>query len=380
LPKKRPKLCYVLPVYDEDVGGNVRHKYNFVEKLSLEVDVFLIFEAGQGAVKIDNVKKVVKQIFHRKPFSQMELFFILLCARMSGYRFFYSHFSIRPALYARIITRLFGGRVFLFHCAEFKKGDLKDSFFRKSTFYWVLKNVDWIVTTTPLMAKHYTYEFGVKPEKIKLVPNWADITRFQNLDRTIARKKLGVDNNKNVILFVHQIVRSKGALRIPRIASLVARKIPDTIFLVVGGAGMDDDVSDQLREAITCNGLDEEIRMEGEIPNKDISTYFSAADLFIMPSETEGTPVVLIESMASGVPFVATDGGGPVMDMVSLKQREVVVPAKDIEAFSEKVIELLLNKKERDILIREGLLHVKTYSIDAVIKVFMEKIVSQCTG
>ena len=85
MPKKRPKLCYVLPVYDEDVGGNVRHKYNFVEKLSLEVDVFLIFEAGQGAVEINNVKKVVKQIFHRRPFSQIELFFILLRARLSGY-------------------------------------------------------------------------------------------------------------------------------------------------------------------------------------------------------------------------------------------------------------------------------------------------------
>ena len=230
------------------------------------------------------------------------------------------------------------------------------------------------------MANHYTKEFGVRPDNIRLVPNWADTKRFSGLDKTESRKKIGVDSDRKIVLFVHQLSRSKGAHHIPRIAQKVKQRIPDVMFLVVGGPGTANDVSHFLRDKIAENGLADVIRLEGRVPNKDIQSYFSAADLFIMPSDEEGFGIVLLEAMASGLPFVATDGGGPVMDVVSSGQGKFVVPAGDIEAFSQKTIHLLTSESERKALAEEGRRHVRRYSIDEVLKIFEQASFSKKNG
>jgi len=373
--RNRPKLCLILPIYDEGVWGHSQHIYRLVERLGLSVDIFLIFETGRGRVNIGNCAKIITQKFRRKPWSQAELLLILLRARLSGYRFFFSYFSVRPALYSKLITFLFHGTTYLFHCAEFKKKDLTDTFFKKSRLCWVLRHIDWLVTTTPLMARHYVQEFGVDRRKIKLVPYWVDTQQFERQSKSNARKKLGIDSGTKLILFVHQLSKSKGAHHLPRIAQLVAEEVSNTVFLVVGGPSTANDVSHILKKNVLEKGLANVIRLEGKVPNKDIQTYFAAADLFIMPSDEEGFGIVLLEAMASGVPFVATDGGGPVMDVVSPVQRRFVVPAGDMVSFSQKIIQLLSSEEERKLLIEDGRRHVQRYSLDEALATFRREII-----
>ncbi|MER3486106.1 MAG: glycosyl transferase, partial [Chloroflexota bacterium] len=70
------------------------------------------------------------------------------------------------------------------------------------------------------------------------------------------------------------------------------------------------------------------------------------ADVFMMPSLEEGFPRVLLEAMATGVPFVAVDVGG-VRDILSPHQQRCVVPARDCDAFATRLVELLNDPQER---------------------------------
>ncbi len=376
MKNKKFKLCYILELYDKDTSLNVVNQYRFVEKVSSMVDMFLIFEAGRGKIEISNARRIYVQKFNRKPWSQIEQFIVLLSAWLLGYRCFYSYFSRRSALLSKLITSILSGRTYYFECSELKKKDVKGSFFRRWSLFMALRYTDYFITPGPRMAKFYIDEYGVDPKRIKLMPHWLDVERFQGHSKKDARERLGLDENKIVVLFVHQLNRSKGAHYIPEIVNYVVGKIPEAFFLVVGGPGLGDDVSQLLYNSILKYGLGNLIRMEGAIPNKDIEVYYAASDIYIMPSKTEGFPVVLLEAMASGLPFVATDGGGPLRDLLSLKQQEHILPVGEIEIFSQKIVELLSDEKETKALIKDGLSHVNKYSIDGLVKVFLKEIIN----
>jgi glycosyltransferase involved in cell wall biosynthesis len=372
------RLCYILPAYDDRSLGNLRHKYGFVEKLALSVEVFLIFESGRGKVSIRNVKRTYIQKFRGKPWSQIELFLTLIRARLAGYRSFYSHFSIRPALYAKIITSFFGGKVFLFHCADFKRSDLTDSPSKQFRLLWTLRHVDYLITASPAMARHYAVEFGVDHERIRLVPNWINLDRFRTRDRATSRNELGIKAGKRVILFVHQLSQPKGAYRLPEIAASVRNRFPDVLFIIVGGPGTHNDASAFLADEIVRKDLGDVVRLEGGVPNEDVPGYYAAADVFIMPSESEGFPVVLLEAMASGVPFVVTDGGGPVADMLTPRQRSFMVSAGDVDGFCNKLMDLLSDPDECYALSEEGYAHVAQFSTERVLEIYLREVVSLC--
>jgi len=95
------------------------------------------------------------------------------------------------------------------------------------------------------------------------------------------------------------------------------------------------------------------IKLVGSIPQRDTPKYFAAADIFLMPSEEEGFPHVLLESMAAGVPFVASDVGG-VRDMVPESVQHFVV-RQDVHLFQDRIRELFggasLRKKTSETLV-----------------------------
>jgi glycosyltransferase involved in cell wall biosynthesis len=84
----------------------------------------------------------------------------------------------------------------------------------------------------------------------------------------------------------------------------LSRKLPEAELRIVGGGPLEDKLKEQARKA----GLDNRIRIEGL--NHRIADVLRELDIFVLPSTSEGLPLVILEAMAAGLPVVSTRIGG----------------------------------------------------------------------
>jgi glycosyltransferase involved in cell wall biosynthesis len=235
--------------------------------------------------------------------------------------------------------------------------------------------IHYLVTSSSFMANYYATHMGIPEEKIIVIPNWVDLNRFdRNLyQRQEVRKELKLTAEKTMILFVHGLEYGKGVHDLPDIIQGVSKERPDVLFVIVG----DGSQKGWLNQEIKKRGLNEVVRQPGAISQREIPKYYAAADLFILPSRYEEFTRVLLEAMAMGVPFVATDGGrGSTKAYTSPKQQEYLVEAGNISKFCQIVVQLIDDQNQRKELAQEGLAFVKNYSESIAINNFMTKIVA----
>ena len=184
-------------------------------------------------------------------------------------------------------------------------------------------------------------------------------------------------SGKHMILFVHHLSKRKGADLIPKIA----KGFNDDVLFVVAGDGPEREKLEKLandfagpkaevfqdfsqrdggdlpagRQGLSNSpageyaGLEKpaakaQVKLLGKVPNSEIPELFRAADVFLMPSREEGSPHVILEAMASGVPFVASDVGG-VRELVPKELEQFLCPSEDVKCFQDK-IKTLLDKNE----------------------------------
>jgi glycosyltransferase involved in cell wall biosynthesis len=362
------KLCYVLPKYDEKAGEHFFHIHTLLKELSRFMKIGVLIEKcrGKPTGTFKDLAIIRSSWF---PLRLFETFWKLLVFRLKGYRTFYVHYSFFAALTGALITRLLGGRVFYWNCGLphlfFKSFGEKEWLRSKLNDDWPLrlslKAVHYLVTGTPLMKQYYHDQFGVPLHKIVVVPNEIDLRRFKP---TKPRNKIPV------VLFVHRISERKGAQYVVPIAERVLKKTKAR-FVIAG----DGPYLPQLKAEIAKKRLDRWITVLGSVPNKEVPKLYAKADVFLMPSMEEGFPRVLLEAMAMGTPFVASDVGG-VRDIVSPRARAFVVPSGNVEGFAEKLSELLSDKKERERLSKEGLKHIKQYDVKNVVRLLAKTLTS----
>jgi len=91
-------------------------------------------------------------------------------------------------------------------------------------------------------------------------------------------------------------------------------------------------------------GIDGRVRFLGW--RRDLATIYAASDLLLLTSRNEGTPVALIESLASGVPGVSTDVGG-VRDVITSDSVGLTAPDGDAPALAGHVTALLADSERR---------------------------------
>ena len=372
------KLCYILPKYDESSSEHYYHIYELLEELSQQIEIYLIIEKTTSTPKFNRIKHIFIQRFSFLPLRLIENLVICLYCRLKGCRTYYSHYSTIGSINSSIVTKIFGGTSFFWNCGlkkEFMIKKLKLTFpilKQILLFDWPfllsLKLSDYLVTGTPSMARYYSHNFGKRLEEIIIIPQWVNVFRFKKkgFDQTKIKKLLGIDIDTTVILFVHWLSERKGVQYIPEIAENIIREIPSVVFVVVGTGPYKQKLSKELDER-KLKGL---VMLLGEIPNSVLPKYFAIADVFINPSLEEGFPRVLLECMAMEVPFVATDVGG-VIDYLSPTQREYLVPSKDTQAFSKKLVSLLLNQDTQKELVKEGLQTIRKFTMEKSVERFL---------
>jgi len=362
----KPKLVYILPRYDENDSTHFAYIHKFLKEISKIFDIFLIIEKGTYPKLLRDCKKIKVINSKYSLFRIVWLRWWIFYARLLGYKDYYVHYSFIAAFLSSFFIKIFGGRVFYWNCGEpwkYKRGLIRN-LFERITY----KMVTHLVTGTSSMAKEYSNHYNIPLSKIKVMPNWIDLENVKEqkniFNKKYLKEKLNIRGNQKVLLFVHRLSKRKGAHYLSYIADKLKEK--NTIMIVIG----DGSDAKQLKLKIKNIGLESHTRFLGWIPNNELASYYNLADIFIMPSDEEGFPHVILEAMAYNVPFVATNVGG-VKDIIPKEINNYLVDAGDIDLFIKK-IEELLNLKVKDLsLIKKALgKHAENYDLPMVIEIF----------
>lgn len=173
---------------------------------------------------------------------------------------------------------------------------------------------------------------GIAPEKIALIPNGVGLTTL-NHNRTALKPKLLGNAELKVVLFVGRLVEDKGLDRLITVwASMPSHD--RAALLIVGDGPLRKDLESQakgLRLLPSVGFLGHQ---------RDVSAFYSMADLFVLPSRTEGVSNSLLEAMASGLPVVASDVGGN-RDIIEHGQSGLLVDWENIPACVQVLSTLL---------------------------------------
>jgi glycosyltransferase involved in cell wall biosynthesis len=192
-----------------------------------------------------------------------------------------------------------------------------------------------------------------RPERIEVIPLGFDLTRFATAEgqRTRARRELKLGDGP-VVLLVARLVPIKRVDRFLRIAARV--QTPGVTFAIAG----DGDLGEDLRRLDAAAALGSRIRWLGL--RTDVEFLLAAADVTVLCSDNEGTPVSLIESQAAGVPVVATRVGG-VPAVVIDRETGFLVEADDEAAFAAAIDRLLADPDLRRRMGQSGSDHVRAH-------------------
>ena len=376
---QKAKLCYVLPFYDPATATHYAHLYELLESASRELDIYLI--VGRAATDARPGIFAHAHVLGESGRFGMALGYLraIVGARVRGYRTFYVHYHVLASLIAVAVAHTSKGRVFIWRCVTtrryFAPWSLKPSLLGRKLFLdWptvlLFKMVHRLVTCSDFMARYYSAQFGMRESRMRVLPNWVNRERFrlEGMSSEEARQRLGLPQDRPVVLFLHTVGEHKGAHLVCPVARRVAEEVPGVLFVVAG----DGPYSQRLHEEIVELGLADVVWCVGSVPNREAPTYFRAADLFINPASDESFGRVLIEAMAAGVPFVSTDGGGGVLAFVGPRQRRYVVPTDDVSAFARAVVEVLQNADTAGQLVEEGTSIAEAHSLEVATKRFVE--------
>ncbi len=216
--------------------------------------------------------------------------------------------------------------------------------------YWYSARAIFVRT---LYSYHQLIDMGIVENKLRLYEGSVDIKQYNpcHKDRSVW-KKFNIDPNKCIILFVGRISKEKN---LEFLLDIFRETQDTTIALVVVGYGP---IFNKYNSYCLDNN---NIHFLNKQTGQLLANLYASADVFVSPSSSETLGKTIIEAMASGLPVLVSNQGGPsvyIKDHVSGR----VFEGGNYHSFSQVFYELLNDKKKLRKLGNEALLQTKTMS------------------
>jgi len=204
---------------------------------------------------------------------------------------------------------------------------------------WIItKKTDRFIAVSTEMLEALR-EAGIAPEKLALISNGIELTAPRNTNPCALKQELSENPERPVVLFVGRLVKEKGVDRLLRAwASLPGHET--MLLLIVGDGPLREDLESQAKKL----RLFPSVRFLGH--QAEVSKFYSIADLFVLPSKTEGMSNSLLEAMAAGLPVVASKVGGN-KDVIEDQQSGFLVDWEDTTLCAEMLLTLLSDTELR---------------------------------
>jgi glycosyltransferase involved in cell wall biosynthesis len=178
---------------------------------------------------------------------------------------------------------------------------------------------------------------GVEAARLFHIPNGVDLERFRpaaRAERSALRVQLGLPAEDPLVVYAGRLAPEKGPDVLLAAWARVHRARPRARLAFLGNGASED----ALREEAARRGVAPSVVFAGAVDN--VPSWLRAADVFALPSRTEGLPVALLEAMASGVACVATRVGGT-PEVLEDGRHGRLVASDDPEALAGGLLEAL---------------------------------------
>lgn len=216
----------------------------------------------------------------------------------------------------------------------------------------VLDSVNLIYAISKNIGDHILHDFEIPLKKIHYLPFGIDTDLFRNGE--IPRH----DGSSTTVIFCN-----RGYFPVYDIPTLVhgfalAYNENQAIRLTLKGDGPEEQ---RIRELVTHLGLDNQIIFQKKTRYADVPQDYHLADIFITTSISDGTPVSILEAMASGLPCIATNVGG-IPEWVEDRKTGLLIPPGSPEAVAAAILSLAadpalrsrLGSAAREVVVRNG--------------------------
>jgi glycosyltransferase involved in cell wall biosynthesis len=171
--------------------------------------------------------------------------------------------------------------------------------------------------------------------------------RVDTISRQKLRARLGAHDDDFILLFLGSLVPQKRPDRFIRVMARIAERESRFFGWIVGDGFLREESERQAREL----GIADKVRFLGY--QEDVGCFMTAADLYVLTSDTEGLPATVLEAGFLGVPVVSTDVGG-VYEGVIHGETGLLVPREDESALSDAIILLAHDKSIRVKMAQRG--------------------------
>lgn len=268
------------------------------------------------------------------------------------YEIVYSHYWLSGWVAAKLKEAWGISFVHMFHTlGHMKKRIHANEFYQPDrrilTEAHVLNWADRVIAATPAELAQLRWLYRAKRRQLVVIPPGVNLDQFNtSLSAAAARKRLGIDPDGHVLLFVGRIEPLKAvdtileALHVlrERQASLLKR----LHFVIVGGDpdSRRDLELQRLQDLSRKLGINQIVSFVGAKDQAYLPVYYSAATAVIMPSDYESFGMVALEAMACGTPVIASQVGG-LQFLVRDRETGFHVPAREPISLAEAIIALV---------------------------------------
>ena len=220
------------------------------------------------------------------------------------------------------------------------------------------KKVDRIIINAEHMRSKVIRCYGVDNEKIVQIPNGVNLDLFKKQNN-----RTSLSGNP-AILFIGHICWVKGIDVLLEAMVSIIKSLPNAKLHLVGAELWN------IRPIIKQKHLENYIIFHGALPHSKIPDYYKAASLCILPSRHEGFPIVMLEAMASGTPFISSDIAS-FQEILKNEENALIFKSEDAVSLSTAILRLRTDSKLRKKIIQGGFRTVSDYGWNKVAEKYM---------